>query len=424
MQVSEAGTVSAKPVPLRPEPDQQKTDEALDKRELEGSVSLSAQRQQVEEYAVPENLLWRYEPCRGSVIENHPMRTSPAIGLDGRAFVAIGSNVVMFVDGKSEPQWTYVTGGPIYGSPALGPDGNVRVHSSDGHVHIVAADGKRICSPVDVGPPLAWAMPMIDSKNRTWIALSAGGLTWIDADGLLAHRPYFRTSRRFDCVGVIRDEVLYIGCEDHFVQAISLNGKRGESIWDAARDAGRTAGAIHCPLVISGNDELIVISQDGLLHAFHWDGSSKWSVPIPGQVLGSPVVDPAGTIIVGVSLTPRHQPATGLILAIDGATRKTRWKFEVDSPIESTPVIGDDGVIYFGDNGGNLYALSAACQLLWKSTFNAQIRSAGALLGSGILAFGIDDGSLVAMKCSSEKLADKGWPKLQRSAAQSGLIDA
>ena len=258
--------------------------------------------------------------------------------------------------------------------------------------------------------------------NRTWIAQSTGGIISIDADGELARRRFYRTRRRFDCTGVIRDGLLYIGGEDHFVHAINLTGERGENVWKDSPDAGRTGGSINCPLVVSGS-ELLVISQDGLLHAFDWNGLSRWSVPIAGQVFGSPVVDPEGTILVGVSQTPRHQPMAGLIVAIDGATHKTRWEFKVDAPIESTPVIGDDGIIYFGDNNGTLYALRSPNDVIWKASFDAQIRSGGTFLSPNVVAFGLDDGSLVALKCSSGGLASKGWPKLQRTFGQSGILD-
>jgi outer membrane protein assembly factor BamB len=264
---------------------------------------------------------------------------------------------------------------------------------------------------------------MVDKDNRTWIAQATGGIIFIDGDGELSPRSFFRTRRRFDCAGVIRDDHLYIGGEDHFVYAVNLSGKRGQNDWRDSPDAGRTGGAVNCPLTISANDELLVVSQDGLLHAFDWDGKTKWTVPLPGQVFGSPVVDPDGTILVGISQTPRHQPAGGILVAIDGATRQIRWRFTVAAPIESTPVIGDDGTIYFGDNAGIVYALKGPSELAWQATFDAQVRSGGTILAPNVVAFGLDDGSLVALKCSSKCVVEQGWPKFQRTIGQSGLFD-
>ncbi len=404
-----------KPEPRKPEPSKPEPS----KPEPRVSTAGETKPRQTE-VSAPTNLLWRHSPPKPDGSEPHPLRGCPAVDGEGRAFAAIDSDLVAFSMGRGEPDWTYSTGGPILGSPALGTDGNVRVHSTDGFLHLVQGDGSRMSVPAEVGPPLGWAMPMVDAKNRTWIAQSTGGIFPIDADGEPARRPFYRTRRRFDCVGVIRQDVLYIGCEDHFVHAIPLTDEHGENIWDQRPNAGRTGGAINCPLVVSSHDELLVVSQDGMLHAFDWNGDSKWTFPIPGQVHGSPVVDHDGTILLGISRTPRHRSMTGSILAIDGATHRQRWEYKVDAPVESTPVIGDDSVIYFGDNAGTLYAIDGPNQLLWKSSFDAQVRSGGTFMAPKIVCFGLDDGSLVALQASSQGLLPNGWPKMGRTLDQSG----
>jgi outer membrane protein assembly factor BamB len=323
----------------------------------------------------------------------------------------MGASLVMFTHGDAAPQWTYLTGGPIPRSPVIGPDGLVRVHSTDGFLHIVKSDGSRACDPAAVGAPLGWATPLVDEQNRTWIALADGGLTFVEADGKPSGKPVYRTRRRFDCTGVILGDLLYIGSEDHFVHAIPLTAQRGENRWQGA-SLGRTGCAISAPLAVSRKQELLVVSQDDHLHAFGRDGTQSWSFPLPGQVLGSALVTGDDTIILGVSQTPRNQSARGLLLAIDGQTRRIRWQFAADEPIEGTPVIGDDGVVYCGDNAGVVYAVNRQGQLLWRANVGAPVRSAGTILSPGLVAFGAEDGSLVALKCSSQDLDDQGWPQL------------
>ena len=67
-------------------------------------------------------------------------------------------------------------------------------------------------------------------------------------------------------------------------------------------------------------------------------------LPLPGQVLASPVVGEEGTIYLGVSQTPRDREASGILLAIGRDSHQEKWRHEVDAPTESTPVLGDDGV--------------------------------------------------------------------------------
>jgi outer membrane protein assembly factor BamB len=382
----------------------------------------AAERQAAERKAA-ERLVWRYRPSVTAPATPHPLRGCPAVDAQGRVFVAFGSSLVMLVlaDGKPTPHWIYATGGPILRSPVIGPDGIIRVHSTDGYLHLVSPDGARVGVPAAVGPPLGWATPLVDKQNRTWIARTDGGLVSVEPGGQVASRLFYRTRRRFDCTGVILGDVLYIGCEDHFVHAVPLTAERGENSWNAASGAGRTGCAISCPLAVTRGPELLVVSQDDQLHAFRIDGSASWAVPLPGQVLGSPVVDRDGTILLGISQTPRNQPARGVLLGIDAATRRARWQFATDAPVESTPVIGDDGHVYFGDNGGAIYALDRHGGLAWRAQLDAPVRSAGTFPAPNLVAFGLDDGSLVAVRCSSQGLASDGWPKFQGTLHQSGL---
>jgi outer membrane protein assembly factor BamB len=303
----------------------------------------------------------------------------------------------MFSGGDSTPRWTYSTGGPIPRSPVLGGDGLVRVHSTDGFLHLVRPDGSRAAEPAIVGPPLGWATPMVDDQHRTWVALADGGLTYVDAAGKPAKRSFYRTRRRFDCTGVILNDVLYVGSEDHFVHAIPLTAERGDNSWRGSSSAGRTGGAISSPLVVTLKQELLVISQDDQLHAFGRDGSSLWKFPLPGQVLGAPVVTPDGTILLGISQTPRDQPGRGLLLALDGGTRRTRWQLATEGPIEGTPALGGDGTLYCGDNAGEVYAVGRDGNLLWRAQVGSPVRSMGCVVGSLIL-FGTEEGSLVALR--------------------------
>lgn len=331
----------------------------------------------------------------------------------------LGASVAMFEPGDSEPKWTYTTGGPIPRSPVLGADGVIRVHSTDGFLHFVNADGKRQHDPAPVGAPLGWATPLVDGQNRTWVSRADGNILAIGGDGRVSPKPFLRTHRRYDSTGLIHNDTLYLACDDNSVQAVPLGEQRGKNRWQDP-NAGRTDYAILSPLVLVGDRELLVISQDDRLHAFDLEGVERWSRPLPGQVLGSMVVDARDQILVAISQTPRNQPGRGLLLAVDRGTQQNRWEFATEAPLESTPVVGDDGMIYFGDNQGCCYAVDGSGQLSWRVELKSPVRSAGTFLAPGLVAFGLDDGSLVALRCSSQRLADSAWPKFQRTLGQSG----
>jgi len=370
----------------------------------------------------PKRLAWRFSLSGHGADTRRPLRGCPALDSQGRCFVAIDNQLLMFPTGESSPQWNYSTGGPIPASPAVGPDGNLRVHSCDGYLHVIDPQGQRVFEPVAVGEPLGWATPLVDAHGNTWICRREGGLVKVDASGQTASRPFFRTRRRFDCSGLIHDEILYLGCEDHYLYAIPLSGERGENAWGGSVDRGRTAGAIHCPVVLADGPVLIAASQDDHLYCFTLDGKNRWTVRLPGQVLGSPVIDGNGTVYVGIIQNPRSQNARGMVIAVDGVTRKTRWQYATDAPVEGTPVIGDDGTMYFGDNSGTIHAVDTNGDRIWTAELEAPVRSAGTFLGDRLVAFGLDSGSLVVLECSSQHLTAAGWPKFRGTLNQSGLV--
>ena len=65
---------------------------------------------------------------------------------------------------------------------------------------------------------------------------------------------------------------------------------------------------------------------------------------MPGQMLGSPVLDREGHVYVGVGQLQRGQQPRGMLVCVDGNSHKIRWQYPAAGPVESTPVIGDDDI--------------------------------------------------------------------------------
>lgn len=382
--------------------------------------------------------MWSYNERAASGGAARPLRNCPAADARGRVFIAAQHKLAAFLEEPDgyRPLWEYATGGYIPGSPVVGPDGNIRVHSSDGLLHVVSPAGSAAFPPTPVGEPLGSAVPLVDARNNTWICAYHGGLLAVDAQGRAAEKPFFRTRQRFDCPGLIHADVLYVGAEDGCVYAISLEGSRGKNLWDHAADRGRTGWYINAAVALAGElapasgrdtggasgteTAIVVAGRDDCLHAFRLSGERLWSEPLGGQLLGSPIIDEEGAIYLGVSHAARGESQRGALVRVDGRTHKARPLYECPAVIESTPVLGDDGLIYFGDNSGRVYAVDRSGQLKWSESLGSPIRSCGAILGKGRLAFGLDEGSLVVLRCTSERLARKGWPKFLGTPEQSG----
>jgi outer membrane protein assembly factor BamB len=364
-----------------------------------------------------ERVAWRF-PASGAAPTNLALRNCAAVDEQGGVIAALGRELVALVPGPDQCRvaWKFTAADAIPGSPVLGSRGVVFAHSNDGLLHALDATGKPIRPPGKVGPPLGWATPLVDAENTVWLSAATGGLVRIDAAGQTTARPFLRSPSRFDCTGVLRGRALYIGSEDQFLHAVDLSGNCGRERWDQRQNVGRTGWYINSAVAVAAGRLLIVVSRDDHVSAFEEDGRLVWRTPLPGRALGSPVAG-AAEVVIGLAVHPAESaPSRGLVVALNALTGEQTWSCEFDDPIESTPVIGETGEIYLGDNGGAIHALSAAGQRLWSESVGAGVRSAGTLLPSGQVLFGLDDGSLVALRCNSRQLA-AGWPKLLGTAS-------
>jgi outer membrane protein assembly factor BamB len=371
----------------------------------------------------PTRVRWVYPRPGAAGPGRLPLRNCPAVDAEGRLLAGLQGEVVALTAG-GDVTWSYPIGGHVPGSPALGPDGAVRVHSTDGLLHCVDRDGRGVWPPVEVGEPLGWASPSVDEEGTTWIGPASGGLIRVDRQGHRPPgRPFFRSPHRLDSTGLIRAGVLYVGAEfDACVYAIRLGGERGEDLWDHAADRGRTGWSIHAAPALADGPLLLVPCRDDHLYAFRLDGTLAWEVALPGQVRGSPVVDERHGIYLGVSHAAIGRQGRGELVCLDAVSRAVRFRYEAAGPVETTPVLGDDGAIYFGDNAGVIHAVDPSGRELWRQDVGAAVRSAGTIVEPGLLVFGLDDGSLIALGCASRRLAGRGWPKFRGSLAQAGSV--
>jgi outer membrane protein assembly factor BamB len=121
-------------------------------------------------YAVTtaEQFLWAYDT-------GHVVRSSPAIGPDGRIYLGTGSDLLCLGSDGSF-QWDYGTGGTIYSSPLyLGDDDVICVGSDDGAVYCIREDGS-LDWRFTAGPPVR-SSPGPSGNGRIYAA-DLSGVLW------------------------------------------------------------------------------------------------------------------------------------------------------------------------------------------------------------------------------------------------------
>jgi outer membrane protein assembly factor BamB len=374
--------------------------------------------------ARPECLVWSFPEDLQPEEQAIPLRNAPAVDAARRVFLQYRDRLVALVEEDKKPKllWEYVIGTRAPGPIVLGPQDTVRLHCCDGYLHCLdAATGKQVWSPACVGEPLGYAVPVTDRDGNTWVSSHEGGLAKVDYQGRIQKPPFFRSRQKFDSPAVVADDVLYVASELGYLFAIDLRSDHGANQWNQATDQGYVGVVRSAPLV-TADKVIVVAAQDECLYGVSAVGTLAWKTPMPGQILGSPVADRNGHIYLGLSQTPRGMDPRGVLVCIDGNSHKVRWEYRTAAPVESTPVIGDDDLIYFGDNAGVLHAVNFFGKVQWTADIGSPIRSAGTLLAPKRLAFGLDNESLAVLDCSSVALAAEGWPKVGRTLGQNGLF--
>lgn len=374
--------------------------------------------------ARPEQYVWSFPDETESDQHRTGIRNAPAVDAQGRVFLTYQDRLVALVEEEKKPKvlWEYVTGNRAPGPVVLGPQDTLRLHCTDGYLHCLdAATGKQVWSPACVGEPLGYAVPVVDQDGNTWISHPEGGLVRVDSMGRTQKPgPYFRSRQKFDSPGLISGGVLYVNSEHGYIFAIDISGERGVNRWNQAADQGYV-GVVHSAPAMTPDGVLVAVGPDETLYGVSRDGAIAFKTPMPGQMLGSLVFDRFGHIYVGVSQTPRGMDPRGVLVCVDGNSHKVRWEFRTPGPVESTPVIGDDDMIYFGDNAGFIYCVNFLGREQWKAQAGSAVRSAGAILGAQRVAFGLDNETMMVLECSSGGLAAEGWPKVGRTLGQNGM---
>jgi outer membrane protein assembly factor BamB len=180
------------------------------------------------------------------------------------------------------------------------------------------------------------------------------------------------------CPAIDNNGIIYLGTtdQDHKLYAIDIVDVSIKWSFELNRNE------IGIP-AIGKNGEIYVGAVDGDFYCLFPNGVQKWRVTLPNGYLGcSPAVSKDGTIYVKDNI---------YLYALDGHTGKEKWKNNLGWPLgKSSPVIGDTGVIYFGSDNKNLYAVSKEGHTLWSFPTGLSIQTSPALGNNGIIYFSSD----------------------------------
>ena len=141
-----------------------------------------------------------------------------------------------------------------------------------------------------------------------------------------------------------KDGVIYFGSNEHYLHALYPNGTEK---WRA--DCGHW---VTSSPAIAEDGTIYVGSWDDSLYAISPNGTIKWRF-YTDDIWSSPVVDEDGIVYFGV-LGPGTNRGRAYALYPNGTEK---WHFDTNFYIYSSPAIGEDGTIYFTSEDNHIYAL-------------------------------------------------------------------
>ncbi len=147
---------------------------------------------------------------------------------------------------------------------------------------------------------------------------------------------------------------------DGKLYALSLDGKirwtfKGEhGLWSS-------------PLVV--DDQVYISSLDHSVYALDLaSGRRTWkSEDLGGEIISQPVLTEDGLLVVGTFGAKNNNPdQSSKLIALHSEDGSLAWKMLTAGWVWSVPAL-DDGVLFFGDQEGQIYAVNAADgTLVWQ----------------------------------------------------------
>jgi outer membrane protein assembly factor BamB len=142
-----------------------------------------------------------------------------------------------------------------------------------------------------------------------------------------------------------------------------------------------------------------ILDSDGMIYGgpehiygIYPNGTMKWSYNPGRPIESTPAIDENGVLYFG---TIWGQP--NYLHAIYSSNGTQKWAYYVGNDIDSSPAIGLDGTIYFGDWAGYVNAINPDGTLKWKyHTDSGVITSSPAIGDDGTIYIGSFDNYLYA----------------------------
>lgn len=137
---------------------------------------------------------------------------------------------------------------------------------------------------------------------------------------------------------------------------------------------------------VAADGSIYFASSDGTVHGLSSEGGQRWAYNSQANVFGSVALGPDGRLYYG--------DARGRLRALDPASGQVIWTTGGFGSIRGTPVIADDGVIFFGTESGELASVDADGRERFRQRAEMDVPGSPAIGPNGDVYWGSLDGKL------------------------------
>jgi outer membrane protein assembly factor BamB len=329
--------------------------------------------------------------------------SSPAIARDGTVYQATFDGKLFAITPAGEIKWTYNMGHEIKSSPAIAEDGTVYFGARDRKFYALTPDGKlkwtfATGAWIDSSPAVgADGAVYFGSWDKKFYSLKPdGSLKWIFAtSNIVVSSP---------AIGA--DGTIYFGSHDRKFYALRPDG--------TLRWSFLTGGPITSSPAIAADGTIYFTSTDGCLYALKPDGTERWRLRTGGFTESSPVLDEQGEIYLGANNSRTAVTPNG----------EKCLDYPAPLPIDVSPVVAADGLVYFATAWGELSAFKPRGPIVWTAFIGRGVipNSSPAIGTDGLIYLG--DGRILYcfVATNAAPLAKSSWPMFRANPRHTGRV--
>lgn len=388
-------------------------------------------------------------PYTATTVRNAYIHSSPAIGPDGTIYFGVAENTnpakgrLVALNPNATPKWAgavrdgFITDETIDSSPAVAEDGTVYFGVWNGLFFALngATGAEKWRFNVDTAkiitnpllPPAGFieSSPAIGPDGR--IFFGSGDATHPELSALHALFPDGREHWRFvvgdrvpSAPAIGRDGTIYFGSWDKTFYAVRPDGtEKWRYLTNAAIDSAPAIGP-------DGTIYVGTLAQ-GLL-ALTPEGKLKWSFPM-GSISSGVTLGPDGTIYVG-------SVQDWIVYAVRPPDAEhpqawTKWTYDPERPISSTPTVRGDGVVIVGlerdelGQGGVVALEPVDGKVRWFYPIPETVSGSPVIDSTGRIYVGAYDRKLHAINGNNSTLSQfSTWPMFGRNERHAGRLAA